>query len=47
VAVVVLQGLAGDEVVVQVGEEERQVAKNSVHEPLEGLGGVFKSERHV
>jgi hypothetical protein len=31
VAVVVLQGLAGNEVVVQVGEEERQVTKNSVH----------------
>ena len=43
---VLLQGAAGDDVVVEVGEDEGQVSKKLVHEPLESLGGVAKTERH-
>ena len=43
---VLLRGAAGDDVVVEVGEDEGQVAEEHVHEPLEGLRGVAEAERH-
>jgi len=44
--VVLFLGAAGDDVVVEVGEDEGQVAEEHVHEPLEGLGRVPDAKRH-
>jgi hypothetical protein len=41
-----LQGAAGDEMVIQVCEDEREVAKQLVHEALEGLSCICQTERH-
>ena len=43
---VLFQGGAGDEVVVQVGEDEGKVSKQLVHQALERLRGVGESKRH-
>ncbi len=41
-----LQGVAGDEMVIQVCEDEGEVAKQFVHEALEGLSIICQAERH-
>jgi hypothetical protein len=41
-----LQGAAGDEMVVQVCEDEGEVAKQLVHEALEELSSICQTERH-
>jgi hypothetical protein len=41
-----LQGAAGDDVVIQVGEDEGEVAEELVHEPLKSLRCVPKAKRH-
>jgi hypothetical protein len=43
---VFFQGAAGDEVVVQVGEDKREVAKQLVYETLERLRCICQAERH-
>ena len=43
---VFLQGAAGDDVVVEVGEDKGQVAEELVHQPLEGLRGIAEAKRH-
>ena len=43
---VLLQGVAGDDDVVQVAEHEGEVFEYAVHEALEGLGGVAEAEGH-
>ena len=42
-----LFSLAGDKDVIQKGEDEGDVTKNSIHQPLESLGGVLKPEGHA
>ena len=37
---------AGNKDVIQVHEDKWQASKDAVHQPLEGLGRVFKAERH-
>jgi hypothetical protein len=37
---VLVQGAAGNQMVVQVAEAEGQVEKNAIHESLKSLGGV-------
>ena len=37
----------GSQVVVQVHKDTGLVSKGVVHQPLEGLGGVFEAEGHT
>ena len=42
-----LFGVAGDEDVIQVDEDERDATEDAVHQPLECLGGVLKTKGHA
>jgi hypothetical protein len=44
---VLVQRAAGNQMVVQVAEAERQIAKNMIHELLKRLRGVPQTEWHV
>jgi hypothetical protein len=41
-----LQSVAGNEVIIQVRKNEREVAKQLVHEALEGLSCICQTEGH-
>ncbi len=40
------QGAAGDEVIVQIGENKQEVGKQLVHEPLKRLCCICQTEWH-
>jgi hypothetical protein len=46
-AMMLSKGAAGDQVVVQISEEEWQVTKDLVHQALESLGCILEAEWHV
>ncbi len=43
---VFFQGAAGDKMIVQIGENEWEVAEQLVHESLKRLCGICQTERH-
>ncbi len=42
-----LFGVAGDEDVIQVDEDERDATEDAIHQPLEHLGGILETKGHA